>query len=290
MPGKLIAIGGAENKTSASAILRRIIDYAPADNREVAVVTTASGIPDEVFVGYQDAFQQIGATGVHHVDVRLRENARADHHIELVGRCGIVFISGGDQLRLTNVLGASPLLAAIRQARAEGTVVAGTSAGAAAMSATMIYNGAAADALRKGAVRMSAGLALVDGIVIDSHFLERGRFTRLMEVGATNPEYIGIGLGEDAAAIVHNDHILEAIGSGHVIVVDSTDLYYSDVAELSDGVPVAVSHVIMHALTSGHGFDLVARQFLREEELKATLGEISLENSGAPGASRAELF
>ena len=290
MPGKLIAIGGAEDKTSDSAILRRVLDFAPPGDREVAVVTTASGIPDEVFAGYDEAFVQIGATAVHHLDVRSREDAREPSHIDCVSRCGIVFISGGDQLRLTNVLGASPLLAAIREARAAGKVVAGTSAGAAAMSATMIYNGAAADALRKGGVKMSAGLGFVGGVVIDSHFLERGRFTRLMEVGATNPEFIGIGLGEDAAVIVHGSRVMEALGSGHVIVVDSTDLYYSDVAELCDGAPVAVSHVVMHALTSGHGFDLVARRFLREEELKATLGEISLEDSGAPGASRAELL
>ena len=266
-PGKIVAIGGAEDKTSRSEILRRVLELAPRQSPEVAVITTASGIPDEVFPAYLDAFEQLGAAGVHHLNVRDREDARRPEHLVTVERCDVIFMSGGDQLRLTHVLGASPLLTAMRHARARGAVIAGTSAGAAAMSATMIYNGAAADALRKGAVKMSAGLGFVEGVVIDSHFLERGRFTRLMEVGATNPEYVGLGIGEDAAVIVHDGRVLEAIGNGHVIVVDCTELRTSNVAELSDGEPVAVSNVIMHALTSGFGYDLEQRRFLREGEL-----------------------
>lgn len=202
-PGALIAIGGAEDKTSESAILQRALSFVAPDVCEVGVVTTASSYPDHVFAGYEKAFGDLGACGVHHLDVRDRAGAGDARNLETLLECGLIFISGGDQLRLTTVLGGSPFLAAIRDRRAEGAVVAGTSAGAAAMSATMIYHGAAANALRKGAVKMSVGLGFVRGIVIDSHFLERGRFTRLMEVGATNPEYVGVGLGEDAAVIIH---------------------------------------------------------------------------------------
>lgn len=262
MNGRLVAIGGAEDKESDLAILRRVISLAPKGNREVAVIATASGIPDEIFPIYEEAFGRLGAKRIHRIDVRTREDARDERHIETVGRCGIVFFTGGDQLRLTNVLGGSPLMEAIRASHEQGAVIAGTSAGAAAMSSTMIYNGQAADALRKGAVRMSSGLGFVDGVVIDSHFLERGRFTRLMEVGATNPEYIGIGLGEDAGVIFHPGGIMEAIGSGHVIIVDSREIISSNVAELSEGEPVALEHVIMHALISGYGYDVTQRRYI----------------------------
>ncbi len=269
--GILVAIGGAEDKTSELEILRRVFELAPEDGKIIGVLTSASGIPDEVFPVYRDVFDRLGATEVHHLDVRTREDARDKANLETVGQCGTIFISGGDQLRLTNTLGGSPLLGAIRERYAEGAVVAGTSAGAAAMAATMIYDGAAADALHKGAVNMSSGLAFLEGVVIDSHFLERGRFTRLMEVGATNPEYIGIGLGEDAAVIVHDGPILEAIGTGHVIVVDSTHLRSSNVAELSDGEAVAVEHVVMHALISGCGYHVKERRFLHPEQLKTEI-------------------
>ena len=270
--GYLVAIGGAEDKTSESQILKKVFSLAPEGELEVAVLATASGIPEDVFPQYDDVFTNLGAAKVHHLDVRSREDAGKEEHAEVIGRCGTIFFTGGDQLRLTNILGGSPLLEAIRDRRAKGAVVAGTSAGAAAMSATMIYNGAAADALRKGAVKMSSGLAFVEGVVIDSHFLERGRFTRLMEVGATNPEYIGLGLGEDAAVVVHKGRFLEAVGRGHVVVVDSSNLLSSNVAEISDGEAVAVEHVVMHALISGCGYDIQERRFLQPEELETEIG------------------
>lgn len=270
--GRLVAIGGAEDKESDLEILRRVLSLAPEDNREVAVIATASGIPDEIFPVYEEVFSRIGAKRMHRIDVRTREDAREDHHIETVERCGTIFFTGGDQLRLTNVLGGSPLLEAIRASHEKGAVVAGTSAGAAAMSTTMIYNGQAADALRKGAVRMSSGLGFVEDIIIDSHFLERGRFTRLMEVGATNPEYIGVGLGEDSAVIFHPGGVLEAIGSGHVIIVYSRDIRSSNVAELNDGEPVALEHVIMHALISGYGYDVPNQRYISATELAEMAG------------------
>lgn len=270
--GRLVAIGGAEDKESDLEILRRVLALAPEDNREVAVIATASGIPDEIYPIYEDVFSRIGAERMHRIDVRTREDASKSHHIETVGRCGTIFFTGGDQLRLTNVLGGSPLLDAIRECHEKGAVLAGTSAGAAAMSATMIYNGLAADALRKGAVRMSSGLAFVEGIVIDSHFLERGRFTRLMEVGASNPEYIGVGLGEDSAVIFHPGGVMEAIGSGHVIIVDSRKIRSSNVAELNDGEPVALENVIMHALISGYGYDVPNQRYITAAELTEMAG------------------
>ncbi|MDZ7839538.1 MAG: cyanophycinase [Gammaproteobacteria bacterium] len=269
--GHLVAIGGAEDKTSDLEILSRVFSLAPKDNLEVAVIATASAIPGELLPAYRSAFKRLGAAKIHALDIRDRDDAADEGTVDRIRRCGLVFFTGGDQLRLTNVLGGSPVLRAIRERHAAGAVVAGTSAGAVALSATMIYNGAAADALRKGAVKMASGFGFVEGVIIDSHFLERGRFTRLMEAGTTNPEQLGIGLGEDAAVIVHPHRILEAIGPGHVVIVDSWNLASSNVADVETGEPVAVENVIMHALIGGYGYDIDRRGYLDAETLKATL-------------------
>ena len=132
----------------------------------------------------------------------------------------------------------------------------------------MVYGGAADDALRKGAVKMSAGFGFMDGVIIDTHFLERGRFSRLMEVGATNPEYLGIGLGEDSAAQFDGD-LIRVFGSGHVILVDSSEISGSNVYDLAEGEAVAVSGIKMHALIDGYGFSLVDRRVLGPDELES---------------------
>jgi len=291
--GPLVAIGGAEDRSLDLEILSRVFALAPKDNFEVAVIATASAVPEELLPAYESAFKRLGAGTIHALDIRDREQAASPATVEKIRQCGVVFFTGGDQLRLTNVLGGSPVLKAIRERNDGGAVVAGTSAGAVALSATMIYNGAAvvagtsagavalsatmiyngaaADALRKGAVKMASGFGFVEGVIIDSHFLERGRFTRLMEAGATNPEQLGVGIGEDAAVIVHPERILEAIGPGHVVVVDSWNLASSNVADVETGAPVAVEHIVMHALIDGYGFDVDRRAYLDAEALEAIL-------------------
>ncbi|MBB3232537.1 cyanophycinase [Halomonas stenophila] len=270
-PGHIVAIGGAEDRTSDLEILKQVFSLAPEGSHEVAVIATASSIPDQVLPEYVAAFTRLGASRVHALDIQDRKQAADAGNASLVERSGVIFFTGGDQLRLTNVLGGSATLKAVRERLLAGAVVAGTSAGAAAMPGTMIYDGNAADALRKGAVNMTSGLGFVDGLIIDSHFLERGRFTRLMEVGASNPEHLGVGLGEDAAVIVHPNRILEAIGPGHVILIDSRDLASSNITELSMGGAVAIENMILHAMVSGHGFDVEARRYLVADELRALL-------------------
>jgi cyanophycinase len=264
--GPLVAIGGAEDKTSRSDILSRVVALSPRDAPVIGVITTASSIPDEVFEGYRAAFSALGAAEILDVRIRSREDAAASAFAEMIRRSDVIFLSGGDQMRLTNMLGGSVALAAIRARHGEGAVIAGTSAGAACQSQTMVYGGPANDSLRKGAVKMTAGFGLVHGAIIDTHFLERGRFSRLMEVGATNPEYLGVGLGEDAAVLF--DHgILRVFGPGHVIVVDSSRITGSNVYDLDDGEAVSVHNVIMHALVDGQGYSLADRRVLEPSEL-----------------------
>nr|WP_298379364.1 cyanophycinase [uncultured Halomonas sp.] len=269
--GHIVAIGGAEDKTSDLEILKRVFSLAPEGNGEVSIIATASGIPDQVLPAYQAAFERLGASRIHALDIQDRKQASDPDNVQLIRQSGVIFFTGGDQLRLTNVFGGSATLTAIRERLMDGAVVAGTSAGAAALPSTMIYNGASADALRKGGVNMTSGLGFIDYLIIDSHFLERGRFSRLMQVGASNPEYLGVGLGEDAGVIVHPNRILEAIGPGHVILIDSRGLASSNITDLSMGEPIAVENMILHAMVSGHGFDIEARHYLDADELTALL-------------------
>lgn len=260
--GFVVAIGGAEDKTSARSVLRRILQLTGTPKPSVTVIATASQIPEIVLPMYQEAFAAMGVANVHLLDVRNRQHANDRAILAQVNAADVVFLTGGDQLRLTHILGGTGLLAAMCRRQAEGAVIAGTSAGAAAMSRTMIYDGDAAASLHKGNVKMTSGLGFVPGVVIDSHFVQRGRFTRLMEVGAANPERLGIGLGEDTAVVVHPGRILETIGSGHVILVDCWSIERSNVAEIGQGEPIAVSPVTVHALTVGQGFDMSARRVL----------------------------
>ncbi|MDZ5699085.1 cyanophycinase [Chelativorans sp. M5D2P16] len=266
--GPLVAIGGAEDKSAGAGILRRVVSMAPGEAPVVGVVTTASSIPEETFERYRDVFTKIGASEVLDVRMREREDAETQDALDMIRRSDVVFFSGGDQMRLTNILGASSALDAIRERRKEGAVIAGTSAGAACQATTMIYGGPADDSLKKGAVKMSAGFGFMGGVIIDTHFLQRGRFSRLMEVGATNPEYLGVGLGEDAA-VLFAEEVIHAFGPGHVIIVDSSEITGSNVFDLADGEAVTVHNVKMHALVEGYGYSLKDRRVLTPEELGA---------------------
>ena len=265
--GPLVAIGGAEDKTLEAKILRRVLSLSNKEAPIVGVITTASSIPDDVFGEYSDVFKNIGASEVLDVRIRERKDAASEEFVEMIRNSDVIFISGGDQMRLTNILGGSVVMETIRARHEAGAVIAGTSAGAACQSGTMVYGGPADDSLRKGAVKMTAGFGLVEGVIIDTHFLERGRFSRLMEVGATNPEYLGVGLGEDAAVLFEGG-VIQAFGPGHVIIVDSSHISGSNVFDLSDGEAVTVHNVIMHALVDGYGFSLKDRRVLGPEELR----------------------
>lgn len=273
----LVAIGGAEDKSSEAAILKRVLSLTPESHQSVGVITTASGVPDEIFDTYHQVFTRLNADQVYKLDIRERKTADSAEIVATIRRCGVIFFTGGDQMRLTTILGASEALGAIREQWQAGAVVAGTSAGAACMSSTMIYGGPAVDSLRKGTVHMSAGLGFAQGMIFDSHFLERGRFTRLMEVGATNPEYVGVGLGEDAAVIVHGGTLLEAIGPGHVVIVDSSRIAGSNVADIVNGEAVAVENLIMHALINGYGYSVDERRSVHPTEMDREIQKLKSE-------------
>ncbi|MEI2748275.1 MAG: cyanophycinase [Ferruginibacter sp.] len=234
--GKLLAIGGAEDKGTnletgeihrnnlnffELGILRRIVAETGGPDTKIEVVTTASMIPVEVGENYLSAFGKIGCTSVNVLNIRNRADAANEEYIERIKNCHAVMFSGGNQMRLTSTFGGTQFLDIIqkRYQEEDDFLVAGTSAGAMAMSNTMIYEGNASRAHLKGEVKITTGLAFMDDVIFDSHFEKRGRFGRLAQAVAANPSCIGIGLGEDTGMLITGGNKMEAIGSGLVMIV-----------------------------------------------------------------------
>lgn len=276
--GKLIAIGGAEDKGSdlekgaifrnnlnffELGILRRIVEEAGGSDANIEVVTTASTIPYEVGENYLDAFGKIGCTNVHIIHVRNREDAQKPEYIERIQQCNCVMFSGGNQLRLTTIFGGTHFLDIIQERYwKENFVIAGTSAGAMAMSNTMIYEGNATRAHLKGEVKITTGLGFMDGVIFDSHFEKRGRFARLAQAVSANPSCIGIGLGEDTGMLITQGNNMEAIGSGPVIIVDGHNVRHSNLADIPEGNPLSIENLQVHFCAKGNGFKVKERTFV----------------------------
>jgi cyanophycinase len=275
--GHLVAVGGAEDKGTdlekgivqrdrqnffELGILRNIVDLVSDKEPRVEVITTASSIPDEVAQKYKDAFEKLGIKNVDHLRIRNREDVVKPEYLERLKACDCIMFSGGNQLRLSSVFGGTEFLDLLK-GRYQGSdfLVAGTSAGAMAMSNTMIYEGNAAVAHLKGEVKITTGLGLVHNVIIDTHFDKRGRFNRLAQGVAAHPGVIGIGLGEDTGVIVTEGHILKAIGSGSVVIIDGKHIEYNNIADIDLGKPISVENIIVHLMSKGDAFNLETRKF-----------------------------
>jgi cyanophycinase len=278
--GKLIAVGGAEDKGTdletgevhrsnlnffELGILRRIVEEAGGPSSRIEVVTTASMIPYEVGDNYLNAFGKIGCTNIGLMHIRTRHDAMNQEYIDRIQNCDAVMFSGGNQMRLSVTDGGTEFLRVLKKRYwEENFLVAGTSAGAMAMSNTMIYEGNAARAHLKGEVKMTAGLGFIDSVIIDSHFEKRGRFGRLAQAIATNPSCIGIGLGEDTGMLITDGNKMEAIGSGLVVIIDGHDILHSNIADIPDGNPVSIENMKVHFCEKGNGYMVKERKFLIE--------------------------
>ncbi len=277
--GILVSIGGAEDKGTdleqgiirrnnlnffELAILKTVAKLIGPPDSRIEVATTASQIPEEVAENYLNAFAKFGYHNVGILDIRNREDAQQSGVVARVRECDGFMFSGGNQLRLSSIFGGTEVLDVLlhRYENEEGFVISGTSAGAMAMSNTMIYEGNAAEAHLKGEVKITTGLGLMLGVIIDSHFDKRGRFLRLAQAVSANPGAIGIGLGEDTAVIVREGTQLECIGSGAVIIVDGRTIGHNNIADVEFGSPISVESLKVHILEAGNGYDLGLREFL----------------------------
>jgi len=278
--GKLIAIGGAEDKGTdleegefhrnnlnffELGILRRIVEEIGGIHSRIEVVTTASTIPYEVGENYLNAFGKIGCTDIGLLHIRNREDAMRADYVERIRTCAGVMFTGGNQLRLSAIFGGTVFLKTIHERyQSESFVIAGTSAGAMAMSNTMIYEGNATRAHLKGEVKITTGLAFMDNVIFDSHFEKRGRFARLAQAVAANPSCIGIGLGEDTGMLITQGNRMEAIGSGPVIIVDGHDIRHSNMADIPEGNPITIENLKVHFCAKGNGYLVEERTFVEQ--------------------------
>jgi cyanophycinase len=273
--GKLIIIGGAVDKGSfaeadldknasnnlnffETGILKRIISESKhKENSRIEVITTASNIPKEIGPEYVKAFEYLNAMNVGVLYIEKREEAADGVVLERLREADIVMFTGGDQLRLTSILGGTPFHdILLDKYHNEEFVYAGTSAGAAAASNSMIYQGSSSEALLKGEVKITSGLGLIDGVVIDTHFVRRGRIGRLFQAVVSNPRVLGIGLGEDTGLLITNNTQMEAIGSGLVILVDGRDIKDTNLTQVKLGQPISINNLVVHVMSMNDTYNI----------------------------------
>ena len=273
--GKLIVIGGAVDKGSFSeknfelqveknlnffetGILKRLIlESRYKEDSVVEIITTASKIPREVGPEYAKAFQYLGAKNVSVMHIEKRDEAHNPDLEERIRNADVVMFTGGDQLRLTTILGGTKIHNIILEKyKNEDFVFAGTSAGAAAASSSMIYQGSSSEALLKGEVKITSGLVLIDDVIFDTHFVHRGRIGRLFQAVDSNPKTLGIGLGEDTGLLITDGRYMKAIGSGLVILVDGRFIKDTNITEVEMGEPISIKNLVVHVMSQDDHYDL----------------------------------
>ena len=257
--GTLVIIGGAEDKTTDMQILKIVYRLSGGDNGTVAVVTTATSSPYEAEKEYNDIFKSLGSKAVYGINVSNRAQADDRRLIKQIRECDCIFFVGGDQLRISSILGGTEFHKAILEGLNNGKVIAGTSAGASMMSQVMVVEGRDDEAPRKCTLKMAPGMGLLQGVIIDQHFNQRGRIGRLLAAVAQNPGVIGIGIDEDTAAIVNSELNLKVAGSGVVTVVDGREITFTNTSEQYAEEPLAITNVKIHVFPEGYGFNLVTK-------------------------------
>ncbi len=278
--GVLIIIGGSVNLPTedynedngenalleSPDILNRFTKHLMGETNRIEIIPAASEIPQKIGDEYIQAFRQLGYENVGVLNIRDRADTRNTEFLDRIQEAEGVLFTGGNQLRLTSILGGTQFSSILfDRYRNEPLVIAGTSAGAMAMSDTMIYGGSSYEALLKGEVHFSPGFGLLNGIIIDTHFVKRGRIGRLFQAVASNPASLGIGLGEDTGLLIKDGGIKESIGSGLVIIVDGYSIRYSNFAHIDQGKPISIENLCVHVMVPGDKYILSERRFVRAE-------------------------
>jgi cyanophycinase len=279
--GKHIAIGGNEDKGTYNkpalrkkyylnffelGILKRIITELKGIESQIEIITTASMIPLEVGEMYTSAFKILGCPNIRLMHIREEGEPLQEEYLERIKKADGVMFSGGDQTRLTRIFGGTEFLKILchRYWEDKNFLIAGTSAGAMVMSEIMIRGGSAFTALMKGSVKIGEGFGLIQDVVIDSHFVKRGRFSRLIEAVAANPNTIGIGLGEDTGVLITEGNMIETIGSNLVAIIDGHTITHNNKDDIQKGRPLSIANITMHVLAKGNAYNISNRQFLVE--------------------------
>ena len=255
----LIIIGGKEDRSKDKIILGEVARRIGSGKLVVSTVAMATGTA-ELFDQYEKAFRSLGVKHLYNLHINSRDEAKQDSKLRILDDANGVFFTGGDQMRITSQIGDTPIYQRIREIYDEGGVIAGTSAGASAMSETMLVHGGDEKSHVIGeSVRMAPGLGLIGGVIIDQHFMERGRVGRLIGAVAQNPKNLGIGIDEQTAIVVERGTGFYVLGSGAVYVFDGSGVSYSNIAEEDMSKTLSIYDLRMHMLSQGDGFDLRAR-------------------------------
>jgi cyanophycinase len=256
--GWIVPIGGAENKENDRRILERFVRCSGGAAADLVVIPTASRV-HETGERYEQLFRELGAARVTVMDFDTRRDCQEQGRLERIGQASGIFFTGGNQLRVTTLLGGTPVAKLIRLRNARGVTVGGTSAGASILSEHMIAAGDEGSSMIAGSVRLAPGLGLTNRFIIDQHFRQRDRLGRLLTALAYNPFSVGIGLDEDTAAFIGPDETVEVEGSGAVTIVDGADVTYSSIDSVEEGQPVCMLGLRLHLLVAGATFNLHTR-------------------------------
>lgn len=276
--GTLIAIGGAvddgtiednENAENLNlkffevGILKRFLLSLKGESNRIEIITTASKIPKETGQHYIDAFRRLNSENVGVLNIRNAKDCDKEEYFERLRAAEGVLFTGGDQLLLTKAFGNSEFLKILQDRyQNEKFVIAGTSAGAMAMSKYMIGRGSSSEALLKGAVKMASGLSFMEPVIFDTHFIKRGRFGRLCQAVAQHPSCVGIGLGEDAGLLISEGNHMEAIGSGLTMIIEGDNIKYTNIEDVEPGEPISIENLRVHVLAMGHSYVLSERRII----------------------------
>jgi len=281
--GKIVAIGGNVNKGINripgapdlllqqhfdQGILKRIHDELHGPGTRIEVVTTATNFPEAEGKVYTDAFLLLGCDNVGVLQIQTSEDVRRPDYLERLRNTAAVMFTGGDQQRITEVFQDTEALQILqtRYQNEEKFLISGTSAGAMALSGTMINGCIETDPLIKGTVELGAGLGLLENIIIDTHFVNRRRIPRMIEAIASNPTHIGIGLGEDTGILITQNNCIETIGSGLVIVIDGRKVAENNYTAIETGQALCVENLIMHVLPRGRSYHIATGEFVESED------------------------
>jgi cyanophycinase len=255
----LIMIGGKEDRSNDKIILGEVARRVGAGKLVVSTVAMPTQ-PDGLFEQYEKAFRSLGVKHVYDLEIKDREEATQESKARILDDATAVFFTGGDQMKITSQIGDTPVFQRIQQIYEEGGLIAGTSAGASVMSETMLVDGHDEEShVIGGSLRMAPGLGLIGGVIIDQHFMERGRVGRLIGAVAQNPKNLGIGIDEETAIVVERGNGFYVLGSGAVYVFDGSEVSYSNIAEEDKHKTLSIYNVKMHMLSQGDRFDFIRR-------------------------------
>jgi cyanophycinase len=269
--GHVIIIGGAEDKVRDRVILSRFASLAGGRDATVAVISTASSLGELAGERYKQVLGELGVSKVRAIHAVTRAQANDDTVSLALRDATGVFMTGGNQLRLSSTIGGTRLADAVLEQFRKGAVIAGTSAGASAMSSHMIAFGASGATPKHRMAQIAAGLGVLPGVIIDQHFQQRNRLGRLLSLIAQNPSLLGLGVDEDTAGVVSPDHVMEVIGRGSITVVDGARSE-TDAWEVKGHRPLMISGVVLHSLPAGYRFDLRRRERVLAPTLHALKG------------------